>query len=123
MILIAGSTGFSSVKAIIEHAIATGVNRKFYLYWGVKSEVDLYMGLPRKWDKEYENIDFRPVLTEPSSQWQGRSGFVHESVLIDFDTLIDYEVYSFGPLSMIKSIIDTFFDHGLIKNNFFSDFS
>jgi CDP-4-dehydro-6-deoxyglucose reductase len=122
VILIAGSTGFSAVKAIIEYAIATGVNRKFYLYWGVKDDGDLYSELPQQWDQKYENINFVPVLSEPNHHWQGRSGFVHESVLNDFYTLVDYEVYAFGPLPMVDSIMDTFFNHGLIKNNFFSDF-
>jgi len=123
VILIAGGTGFSPIKAIIEYVIATGVNRKFYLYWGVKDEGDLYSELPRQWDNIYEYINSIPVLSEPNPQWQGRSGFVHASVLIDFDTLVYYEVYAFGPLPMVESIMDTFFNHGLIKNNFFSDFS
>jgi CDP-4-dehydro-6-deoxyglucose reductase, E3 len=122
VILIAGSTGFSAIKAIIEYVIATGVNREFYLYWGVKDESDLYSELPQQWDHKYENINFIPVLSEPNHHWKGKSGFVHESVLNDFDTLVDYEVYAFGPLPMVNSIMDTFFNHGLIKNNLFSDF-
>ncbi len=103
VILVAGGTGFGPIKAIIEHAIANKLNRQIYLYWGVRDEVDFYMDLPSQWANDYDNIHFIPVLSEPNDEWQGRTGFVHESVLNDFDDLTGYEVYACGPPKMVKS--------------------
>ena len=121
VILVAGGTGFGPIKAIIEHAIANKLNRKIYLYWGVRDEVDFYMDLPSQWANDYDNIHFIPVLSEPNDEWQGRTGFVHESVLNDFDDLTGYEVYACGPPKMVKSAADTFINQGMIKDNFFAD--
>ncbi len=121
VILVAGGTGFGPVKSIIEHAIATKLDRKIYLYWGVRDVVDLYMDLPNQWAKEHDNISFVPVLSEANDAWQGRTGFVHESILQDFDDLTGYEVYACGPPVMVKAAAKSFVAHGMIKDNFFSD--
>ncbi len=121
VILVAGGTGLGPIKSIIEHAIATQLNRKIYLYWGVRDEVDLYIDLPAKWADEHDNIHFVPVLSEPNDAWQGKTGFVHESVLSDFEDLTGYEVYACGPPEMVKATAKTFVEQGMIKDNFFSD--
>ncbi|SMN10683.1 CDP-6-deoxy-delta-3,4-glucoseen reductase-like [uncultured Candidatus Thioglobus sp.] len=121
VILIAGGTGFGPIKSIVEHAIFTKLNRKIYIYWGVRDEVDMYMDLPQQWAQENENISFVLVLSEPHGDWQGKTGFVHDSVLKDFDDLTGYEVYACGPPAMVKSAATTFVGHGMIKDNFFSD--
>ncbi|SMM97867.1 CDP-6-deoxy-delta-3,4-glucoseen reductase-like [uncultured Candidatus Thioglobus sp.] len=121
VILIAGGTGFGPIKSIVEHAIFTKLNRKIYIYWGVRDEVDMYMDLPQQWAKENDNIDFVPVLSEPNNDWQGKTGYVHEVVLQDFDDLTGYEIYACGPPVMVKSAATTFVEHGMIKDNFFSD--
>lgn len=121
VILVAGGTGFGPIKSIVEHAIFTKLNRKIYIYWGVRDEVDMYMDLPQQWAKENDNIDFVPVLSEPNNDWQGKTGYVHEVVLQDFDDLTGYEIYACGPPVMVKSAATTFVEHGMIKDNFFSD--
>ncbi|MBE8190325.1 MAG: CDP-6-deoxy-delta-3,4-glucoseen reductase [Candidatus Thioglobus sp.] len=121
VILVAGGTGFSPVKSIVEHAIATKLERQIYLYWGVRDVPDLYSDLPQKWADEYENISFVPVLSEPNATWQGRNGFVHQSVLEDFDDLTGYEIYACGPPVMVKAAAKTFVECGMIKDNFYSD--
>ncbi|SMN15278.1 CDP-6-deoxy-delta-3,4-glucoseen reductase-like [uncultured Candidatus Thioglobus sp.] len=121
VILVAGGTGFGPIKAIVEHAIATKLNRQIYLYWGVRDEVDLYMDLPVQWADAYDNIHFVPVLSEPNSDWKGKTGFVHESILQDFEDLTGYEVYVCGSPVMVKSAAKSFVKQGMIQDNFFSD--
>ena len=43
IIFVASGTGFAPIKGIIEHAIHTQNKRPMTLYWGVKTEADLYM--------------------------------------------------------------------------------
>jgi CDP-4-dehydro-6-deoxyglucose reductase len=34
----AGGTGFAPIKSIVEHAIATKLDRAIYIYWGARDE-------------------------------------------------------------------------------------
>ncbi len=121
VILMAGGTGFAPIKAIVEHAIATKLDRSIYIYWGVRNEVDLYMDLPQQWANENDNIHFVPVLSQSNEDWQGRKGFVHKSILRDFEDLTGYEIYACGPPEMVKSAAKSFVEQGMIQDNFFSD--
>ena len=121
IIFIAGGTGFGPVKAIIEHLINIGSTRVVYLYWGVRSEVDLYSNLPSEWSEKYPNISFVPVLSEASESWNGNKGYVHDSVVKDFEDLADFEVYACGPPVMVNAAVKSCLEHKLVKENFFSD--
>ncbi len=121
MIMVAGGTGFGPVKAMVEHAIESGSKREIHIYWGVRSEQDLYMTLPNEWAEEFDHISFVPVLSMPDESWKGRTGYVHEAVLADFETLTNYEVYACGPPQMVKSAANTFVKKGMFENNFFND--
>ncbi|BBB23520.1 CDP-4-dehydro-6-deoxyglucose reductase [Isorropodon fossajaponicum endosymbiont JTNG4] len=121
IILVAGGTGFGPVKAMVEHAIETKSRRIIHIYWGVRDEQDLYTDLPKQWAKSHENISFTPVLSQANSAWKGRTGYVNESVLADFEHLVDYEVYACGPPAMVRAAADTFVKRGILKEDFFSD--
>ncbi len=121
MIMVAGGTGFGPVKAMVEHAIESGSHREIHLYWGARTEQDLYMDLPNEWAKTYDNISFIPVLSRADDQWQGRTGYVHDAVLADFETLTNYEVYACGPPEMVSSAANTFVKIGMFENNFYND--
>jgi CDP-4-dehydro-6-deoxyglucose reductase len=79
------------------------------------------MSLPSEWAEKFKNINFVPVLSRPSEEWKGRTGYVHEAVLEDFETLTEYEVYACGPPEMVKSAANTFVKKGMFENNFFND--
>lgn len=125
MIFIAGGTGFAPIKGMLEHAFAEHTGRELVLYWGVRSLKDLYMAeLPRQWMVEHPNFSFIPVLSapEPADQWQGRTGFVHQAVLADFDDLSGYQVYACGAPVMVDSARDAFTrTRGLPEDEFFAD--
>ncbi|MDC9727010.1 MAG: CDP-6-deoxy-delta-3,4-glucoseen reductase [Candidatus Thioglobus sp.] len=121
MIMVAGGTGFGPVKAMVEHAIESNTQRKIDIYWGARTEQDLYTDLPQTWAKEYDYINFIPVLSQADEQWQGRTGYVHEAVLADFETLTNYEVYACGPPEMVRSAANTFVKKGMFENNFYND--
>ncbi len=121
IILVAGGTGFGPVKAMVEHAIETKSKRTIHIYWGARDEKDLYTDLPKQWANSHENISFIPVLSQANSAWKGRTGYVHENVLVDFENLVNYEVYACGPPAMVKAVVDTFVKRGMFKEDFFSD--
>jgi len=104
MIFMGGGTGFAPLKGQIEQAFAKGIQRPMVLYWGVRAERDLYLReLPEQWAGAHRDFRFIPVLSEPDSDWEGRTGWVHEAVLSDFPDLSDYDLYMAGPPPMVDA--------------------
>jgi CDP-4-dehydro-6-deoxyglucose reductase len=123
-IFLAGGTGFAPIKSILQHAFHHAVAREFVLYWGAKTQPDLYLAsLPEQWQQEQNNFRFIPVLSEPRAEdhWSGRSGFVHQAVLDDHADLSGYEVYACGAPPMIAAARRDFVARGLPEDAFFSD--
>jgi CDP-4-dehydro-6-deoxyglucose reductase len=114
MIFMGGGTGFAPLKGQIEHAFDAGVERPMYLYWGVRGEGDLYLReLPEQWQRTHPNFHFVPVLSEPGSDWQGRTGWVHEAVVGDFPDLSGHDLYMAGPPPMVHAARAAFRDAGM----------
>jgi len=122
ILLVGGGTGFAPLKAMLEHAFHCGIARPITLYWGVRSQRDLYLpALPAHWEREYPQFRWIPVLSEPDHDWAGRTGWVHEAVLADQPTLADHDVYLSGPPPMVDAGRAAFEAAGLAVDHLFSD--
>ena len=124
LILIGGGTGFAPLKGMVEHAFHIGLDRPLHLYWGARAKVDLYLDeLPRRWEGEYPNFRYTPVLSEPHPEdsWEGRTGWVHEAVAADYPDLSGYDVYMSGPPPMIEAAKLVFVAQGLPADQLFYD--
>lgn len=114
MIFMGGGTGFAPLKGQIEQAFEEGITRPMYLYWGVRSKRDLYLpDLPEQWAKDNPNFHYVPVLSEPDADWTGRTGWVHEAVVADFDDLSAHDLYMAGPPPMVNAARDAFMAAGM----------
>lgn len=122
-ILIATGTGFAPIKSMIEHRIQAGGRRPVHLYWGANTEADLYMKeMPRKWAEAHAWFKFTPVVSSPTGDWDGRTGFVHLAVQEDYPDMADLEVYACGAPVMIRAAQkDLTGSSGLSGDAFFSD--
>ncbi|AXT48091.1 MULTISPECIES: CDP-6-deoxy-delta-3,4-glucoseen reductase [Chromobacterium] len=125
ILFVASGTGFAPVKGIIEHAIHSGIQREMVFYWGARTKADLYMAeLAGAWQAQNPNITFIPVLSDalPTDEWAGRTGFVHQAVLEDFENLSGYQVYACGAPLMVEAAHGSFTrERGLPEDEFFSD--
>lgn len=124
ILFIAGGTGFAPIKAMIEHAIADGIQRPMHLYWGTRGPGDLYLdALARDWAQQHAHIRYTPVLSQaaPDDDWTGRTGYVHEAVLDDHADLSAFEVYASGPPAMVQTARAAFLARGLDPDGYFSD--
>jgi CDP-4-dehydro-6-deoxyglucose reductase len=124
IIFMAGGTGFAPVKAVIEHALYSHIDREMVLYWGARTLQDLYLPhVPAQWAKEHPNFTFIPVLSDPRPEdaWQGRTGFVHQAILDDFQDMSGYQVYACGAPAMIDIGRQSFAERGLPEGEFFAD--
>lgn len=125
IVLLASGTGFAPIKAIIEHMQSKGIARDTVLYWGCRSQADLYL---HDWAlraaADLPNLRYVPVLSEPRPEdaWMGRTGFVHEAVMADLPDLSSHEVYACGAPVMVDSAQRDFVARcGLPAEAFYAD--
>jgi CDP-4-dehydro-6-deoxyglucose reductase, E3 len=130
MLLIGGGTGLAPLISILRHVIETGIERDMSVYWGVRSERDLYAHAALEdlvartaggADGGGARLRYVPVLSEPSPEWRGLRGYVHQAVLQTTDDLEKYDVYTAGPPAMIEAVRREFGRRGVAPGRIFFD--
>ncbi|GLT18989.1 NAD(P)H-flavin reductase [Vibrio zhanjiangensis] len=109
LLLIAGGTGFSYVRSILDHCIAQNKANNIYLYWGGRDECQLY-AITEMNDiaAKYANVKFVPVIEQADSNWQGKVGNVLAAINEDFESLDNYDIYIAGRFEMAGSAREQF---------------
>jgi len=117
ILFIAGGTGFAPIKAMIEQLLATGETRPFELFWGARSQSDLYMdNLVRLWQQRVSHFQYFSQLSTNNQATLG------SNVLTRHQTdLKDWQVVIAGPFDMAYSTRDELVAHGALEANIFSD--
>lgn len=118
ILLIAGGTGFSYVRSILDHCIAQNKTNPIYLYWGAKDERQLYA--KSELDEiaaKYSNVTFVPVVEEAPAEWRGEVGNVLQAVTGNFDSLADYDIYIAGRFEMAGAARELFTQNKQAKSD------
>ena len=105
LLLVGGGTGYAPLKAMIRQVLETEAGRDISLFWGARSEADLYedawlRGLAAA------NARFRytSVLSEQAAGEPHEAGFVHEAVVRKVAGLAGVDIYAAGPPAMIDAV-------------------
>jgi CDP-4-dehydro-6-deoxyglucose reductase, E3 len=124
IILMGGGTGFAPLKGMLEHVFFTRSSRQIHLFCGVRSKRDLYMDeMVHSWLRQHPNLKYTAVLSDAREEdnWQGETGFVHESVVRHYPDLSGFDVYLSGPPPMVKAGMELFYEKGLPETQIYSD--
>ena len=125
IIFVAAGTGFAPIKSIIEQMQAKKIQRPIHLYWGGRRPGDLYLNdLCQAWEKEISDFKYIPVISDALAEdgWQGRTGFVHQAVMVDHPDMQDFQVYACGAPVMVNAARNDFSDKcQLPEEEFFAD--
>jgi len=112
VVCIAGGSGMSSIKALLEHAARVGCARDVVYLFGARTQQDLYCleemeALEKQWDSGF-SLRFIPVLSdEPEdSDWQGLRGLVTEHIPAQDLDWSKAQGYLCGPPPMIDAGIE-----------------
>jgi naphthalene 1,2-dioxygenase ferredoxin reductase component len=124
MLVIAGGSGLAPMGAIVETALEGHPDRVVQLYFGVRTERDLY-GQERftALTTRHPNFRFIPVLSTQDEPTTLRTGLVGDAVVEDHPDLSGFDAYLAGPPAMITHVRDLLFDHGLPSDRLFADLS
>lgn len=122
LLLIAGGTGFSFIKSIIEHLVATKSQREFIVYWGLRDPSASYqLEETQALIDKAPHASFVPVVENVDATWKGKQGLVHEVVMKDIVSLEPYDIYLAGRFDMIGKVRQDFIEHGGDINHMYSD--
>jgi len=124
LILLAGGTGISQLKSILEYCIDLQAKRPIYVYWGARKKEDLFLhDLALEWDQTHDNIHYIPVLSDAKTDdtWTGRQGMVHKEILKDFESLANIDVVACGSPAMVYAAYDDFLLQGMAPEKMISD--
>lgn len=109
LLLVAGGTGFSYVRSILDHCISQKKTQPIYLYWGARDAKQLYaMEELQHIIQQHGNVCFVPVIENEQAQWQGKVGNVLQAICEDFDSLEDFDIYIAGRFEMAGAARDMF---------------
>ncbi|CAM3386047.1 Oxidoreductase NAD-binding domain protein [Bordetella sputigena] len=103
LLMVATGTGLAPIKAILESLLDNADCPPVKLYWGVRTEADLYMrDVIESWKGRLYEFEFIPVLSRPDASWHGRRGHVQDVVAEDHDDLSEYAIYLCGSPNMVN---------------------
>jgi naphthalene 1,2-dioxygenase ferredoxin reductase component len=121
IIAVAGGSGMAPIKSIVERALHKALPQHIYLYFGVRTERDLYLQDHfARLARQHPNLHFTPVLSEgPGDGW--RTGLVHEAVAQDFDEFDGCKGYLAGPPVMVEAATRLFERRGMRRIDIHAD--
>ena len=132
MVCIAGGSGMSAVKAILEQAAIDQVERDAIYLFGARTQEDIYSrsdleDIQKKWNPNFK-FEFVYVLNmEPEdSDWTGARGMVTDFLKSDYIekgklNMKECQGYLCGPPPMIDAAIKEFTAEGMSNEEIFFD--
>jgi CDP-4-dehydro-6-deoxyglucose reductase/ferredoxin-NAD(P)+ reductase (naphthalene dioxygenase ferredoxin-specific) len=122
IVALAGGSGLAPVMSIIETALAKGMGQDMHLYFGVRDERDIYLEDHfRLLAANHPNLNFVPVLSEPSGSTSRRIGFLADVVRADFADLDGAKAYLAGPPVMVETCVAALEQLGVGRENCHAD--
>ena len=103
MLCVAGGTGLAPILAIIRGAVAEGMTNPIHVYFGVRSERDIY---GRDWllDLQRQHTQLHVHIALTSGRASGcRIGLVTESITQDWKNLDGFRAYLCGAPPMVEA--------------------
>ena len=117
IVFIAGGTGFAPIKAMIEQLLADGEPRAFELFWGARSESDLYMDdKVSYWQTHVRHFKYFSLLSNASQMTLASKVLARHK-----KDLNDWQIVISGPFDMVFDLREKFLAQGALPENLFSD--
>lgn len=125
LVFMAGGSGLSSPKSMIEDLLAEGCGLPMTLIYGQRSREELYYDAEfRALAEKHANFTYVPALSsEPEgSDWAGARGFVHDAAKAHFNNdFRGHKAYLCGPPAMIEACISTLMQGRLFERDIYTE--
>jgi CDP-4-dehydro-6-deoxyglucose reductase/ferredoxin-NAD(P)+ reductase (naphthalene dioxygenase ferredoxin-specific) len=122
VLAVAGGTGIVPIQSIVETALAEGTTQPVHLYWGVRSDADIYaLARFRALAARHRNLRVVCALVHPVSGSPHRAGHVSEVVAEDFCDVAGFKAYVAGPPAMVSAMQAVLLGRGLDPSDLHAD--
>ena len=123
LVIIAGGTGFSPMKSMIESAFSNNCQRQIDLYLGAQIMSDLYHhDLINQWQSDNDNFKYIPVISSDDEIWEGAIGFPHEVAIEQCEqVLTEKDFYVSGSEAMVMAVYRALREKSVKSKNIHSD--
>ena len=122
LLCVAGGSGLAPIKGIVEAAIALGMKQPIHVYFGARSDRDLYLvdhfeALAQR----HPQLSYTPVLSDAPNGMHWRTGFVTDAVAKDLQDLDGWKAYVAGPTQMVEATMRICTARGLRSEDLHAD--
>ncbi|GGI84886.1 FAD-binding oxidoreductase [Legionella impletisoli] len=117
ILFLAAGTGFAPIKAMIEHLLAQGSKLPFELFWGARSQSDLYMDeRVHHWQTHVPQFQYFSHITSTSKETLASLAYKRHK-----HDIHDWQIVIAGPFDMVYSTRDFLMNHQINREIMFSD--
>lgn len=117
IIFIAGGTGFAPINAMIEQLLAEGSQRPFELFWGARSQSDLYLDEKvLHWESHVGHFRYVALLSDTKKDTLGNLVVTYHP-----QDLHQWQMVISGPDDMVYHTRDILVANGVSLQQLFSD--
>lgn len=122
ILCVAGGSGLAPIKGIVEAAIAHGMKQPIHVYFGARSDRDLYLvDHFESLAQRHPNVAFTPVLSDAPLEARWRTSFVTDAVAQDLQNFDGWKAYVAGPPPMVEAAMQIVTERGLRPEDLHAD--
>jgi ferredoxin-NAD(P)+ reductase (naphthalene dioxygenase ferredoxin-specific) len=122
VLLVAGGSGLAPMQSILCTLLARAYSAPVTLYFGVRSERDVYHEpLLHQLAAKHPHFNYHVVLSEQKGASRRRYGLVHEALAEDLGDTRDLMAYLAGPPVMVEAATALLVARGLASRQIHAD--
>jgi len=122
VLLVAGGSGLAPIESMLRTMLSRGRSQKVALYFGARSERDVYHeSLLKELAARHADFAYTVVLSEESGRSERRAGLLHEVIAADLTDISGYKAYLAGPPPMIEAATQVLLDKGMPQRDIHAD--
>lgn len=127
MVFMAGGSGLSSPRAMIQELLARDCRQPITLIYGQRSRDELYYDAEfRSLAAQHSHFTYLPAISgdgaDCDGDWDGARGFVHDAARTHFDgNFAGNKAYLCGPPPMVEACIATLMQGRLFERDIYTE--
>jgi ferredoxin-NAD(P)+ reductase (naphthalene dioxygenase ferredoxin-specific) len=122
MLCVAGGTGLAPILSIVRGALAHGMTNPIHLYFGVRSQRDLYgVEWLTQLSRQHPSLKVHVVITSGGDARSQRCGLVTEAIEADFAKMNGWRAYLCGSPPMVEAATVVARQRGISPDHIYAD--
>lgn len=124
LVCVGGGVGMAPMRSLLRHLAEVCPDKECWLFFGARTEEQLlYRRQFEQMTEQRPNFHLHFALSEPEKcpDWQGETGFIHQSVAQHLPQGINCQAFLCGPPKMLEAARQTLQAKGLPNEDIFAD--